>query len=1186
MVKLGKAVLVLLLAAFSIVVCVVAIAQTKWFKKQLETAIQDSAKKSGIDVSIGNIEGSLPLQWKFSQVVVGKKGEWEFSVKEVKVRLAFLPLLRKQIAISYLKTEGAGFFLEKPFEGGSNNAVSLFLSSFPFNFSLRSFHIDRLTIKEPQGPGRFSEFAAQGSILIKKRSKKIAIKVRMVDLQSESGLELSVAGGRSKRRLSVQAAGRIARSTATAYVLPSGPIPFLDKANMDASFLTFTVDLAGPWATWQGLLADSRAFPPSSPANSLPLHGTIHSSFEPWALDADFLIGRDRSFEIARGTLQSSLAQASAQGKFDRSAQPISGEFVLEIPEIADLSTKARGHVKARVLLAEGKLQAECSGGSLRAGPLHVALWSSKVAAEQQDGLWQGIWEAAAENEQVCTRACTNFTYHKTAHLLSLQEIDLQAPSFSAGGLADLHFSPFSISGDLRFQAQDLEKLQPFLPSWQLAGQCGGSLHLDGGHQATFNLLAADLQWKGVHIGHCAVYADLAGLLQHPQGKIDIEAERIFLTHAYIASLNLHSQSDHLGWPVSLETEGTWKYPFLVQAAARYQDLRGNKSLVFEKIDAKIFEQPLQLAEPMRLFWHEGHGNGEVQLENLALKIGEGSLKGNFRREQERIELALHGEKLPLAWLNTFAPYFTFEGESSVDCRLTATPATIQGSCRLDLAHLKATKRGESAPLHARGSLDVNITQESLQIHSFLQASEDQVMLLHLSLPFTYRLNPISMRLSCDQPLSGSFEIEGKLDEIFSFANSGRQEIRGWAAGKMLLFGTLEKPGLQGNLTLEQASYDNHHIGLGLHDIQATLHAEKDKISIDQLTAHDSKKGNLNVQGEIHLDAEQCFPYQLAGQFDHFDAIDLDLVQATLTGPATLRGNLKEASLQGTFAVDAAEVAIPKSLPADLPDLPFTFSEESLLQEQPAPPRRIFPFTFDVSFDAPDTISFEGNGLTSTWGGKLHMHGVAPHLLASGTLRLSKGQFQILGKTFQLQQGELTFSDKPGHEGFINLSGTLNVHDAAITAQLRGPLSSPQLSFYATPALTTNEIFSLLLFNKRVSEIKPVQAVQLAHTVLTFYGHTGWNPVSQIGTGLSSLGIDTFDIIPSEEGLKQSSITIGKHFYLVRNMLVTLTQSRDSRRFMVEVDIGRGLLFQAENLSGAEQSQQEGKFSLKWNRNY
>lgn len=1161
--KIGKTIFVLFLFSAGMAVGVIAIAQTKWFKKQLEAGLQDIAKKNGLSLTLVSIEGSLPLQWKLTQVSLQKKDEFALSIQEVKVRLSFLPLLQRKLVISYLKTAGAELVIEQQKEWRPNIDLFFTLASPPLDLSLRSFRIDRFSIKG----AATAEFAAKGTFLVKKRAKKIEIKISVQDLLNGNQLEFTATGGRNKRYLAIQASSRIGNLSS---LVPKDKLFFFEDSSA-ALFCT----LAGPWSTWEKLFGK-----PSSVAEA-PLKGALRSSLAPWKFDADFLVSGDRSFEIAQGALHSSLGQLQVKGKFKPGGEPWEGSLFLEIPALAALHPQAKGEIKARASLSNGSLQADVAAKNILAGYLHLPSCHGALYAENHEGVWQGLWEGTTESGHVSASTHANFAFDPKTSSFTLQEIDLQAPSISLAGQMAFHYAPFSVSGDLRLQAQDLQTLHPFLPAWQLAGQCGGSLHFSGNDELVAKLHAVDMQWRGVHIGCGDLYAELTGPLHQPRGKIDIDAERVYFTHAYFSSLHLKSTSDYQGWPVAVEAEGTWKYPFKFSLDARYRHSDGENTIAFNKLDALFLEQPLHLERPALLAWQPG----QFRIDELAFKIGGGQLFGSLNKTAEQFLLSLNGDKLPVSWLTTFTPYLALEGESSLACNIAATKDTIQGSCRLDLSSLHAIKRGDTTQIYAKGTVEARLSPETLQVHSYLHASEEQVMLLHLTLPLSYNMSPFAMRVVHDRPISGSFEVEGKLEEIFNFANTGSQSISGWAAGKMHLFGTLNKPQLLGNLSLEQASYANHFIGLGFNGVEASLRAEKDKLYIDRLTASDAKQGSLVMQGEMQLDAESHFPYRFTGNFERFDAIDLDLVQAKLTGTAVLEGDFAQALLQGSFNVDSAEATIPKSLPADLPDLPFTFSDPSI-QEMLAPATRAFPMAIDITFDSNDTVTFQGNGLTSTWGGRLHLHGVNLNLLASGTLRLAKGQFQILGKTFLLQQGELTFSDKPGQEGFLNLTGTLNLHDATITAQLRGPLSSPQLSFHANPALTTNEIFSLLLFNKRVSEIKPVQAVQLAHTILTFYGHTGWNPVSQIGTGLNALGIDTFDIVPSEEGLKQSSITIGKHFYLVRDMLVTLTQSRDSRRFQVEVDIGKGFLLQAENLSGPEQSQQEGKFSLKWNKNY
>ena len=76
-----------------------------------------------------------------------------------------------------------------------------------------------------------------------------------------------------------------------------------------------------------------------------------------------------------------------------------------------------------------------------------------------------------------------------------------------------------------------------------------------------------------------------------------------------------------------------------------------------------------------------------------------------------------------------------------------------------------------------------------------------------------------------------------------------------------------------------------------------------------------------------------------------------------------------------------------------------------------------------------------------------------------------------------------------------------------------------------------------------------------------------------------SLGIDRLTLITSENDPGKISLQIGK--YLMRGVLLTLSQGAETRNVTVEVDLKQGITFQAE-----VNEDQQGKFSLKWHHHY
>ena len=172
-------------------------------------------------------------------------------------------------------------------------------------------------------------------------------------------------------------------------------------------------------------------------------------------------------------------------------------------------------------------------------------------------------------------------------------------------------------------------------------------------------------------------------------------------------------------------------------------------------------------------------------------------------------------------------------------------------------------------------------------------------------------------------------------------------------------------------------------------------------------------------------------------------------------------------------------------------------------------------------------------------------------------------------------QGDLSFSDKPGQEAYLAITGQLRLPSATIIANLQGPLTSPRLTFQSIPQLPTSSILSLILFNKEISEISPLQALQLAQVVMSLSGNGG---PDVLGAIRKSIGVDKLNI-SGKDGSDEIALQIG--WCISHGITVSLSQSATSSDITIEVDLKNGFLFEAET-----QNQEEGKFSLKWNHNY
>jgi len=468
------------------------------------------------------------------------------------------------------------------------------------------------------------------------------------------------------------------------------------------------------------------------------------------------------------------------------------------------------------------------------------------------------------------------------------------------------------------------------------------------------------------------------------------------------------------------------------------------------------------------------------------------------------------------------------------------------------------------------------LSGKQLQLEAEMLAPDGQFADIALSTSTNISFSPPFLSLDPSSQMFGELIMEGNLEEIFHFINLGNHRFEGLISARLLMNGTPSSPVFKGNLHWSQGKYRNEMTGTSLKNIEACFHTEKKMLILDQLQANDEQGGSLLAKGELAMDIKDNFPFTLDASLDNLCFLQFDFISANFSGPLAISGNAHSATAKGALHVDEATLFIPEKLPVDIPQLDVTLLNMPPECVQGLLSPSFYPLHYDLQLGAPQKVFVRGRGLNSEWKGNVHLRGTNLNLNAEGQLHLVKGEFSFSGKNFELTQGEIAISDQPSQNAYLNLSGTLSLEDLTVLALLRGPFRSPQLTFQSIPSLPTSSLLSRILFNKDISEISPFQALHLAQTLVSLAGGAAPDLLEKIRT---TLGVDRLNIVSAPNGSDQVNIQIG--MYLTEGVLVTLSQGIDSNQVIVEVELGKGFVFQAET-----QEEEEGKFILKWKKNY
>ena len=152
----------------------------------------------------------------------------------------------------------------------------------------------------------------------------------------------------------------------------------------------------------------------------------------------------------------------------------------------------------------------------------------------------------------------------------------------------------------------------------------------------------------------------------------------------------------------------------------------------------------------------------------------------------------------------------------------------------------------------------------------------------------------------------------------------------------------------------------------------------------------------------------------------------------------------------------------------------------------------------------------------------------------------------------------------------------MGLSSVTILARLMGPINEPHLSFQSIPPLPVGSILSYVLFGEDLSEINLIQAAKLIGALSKLSGEQ--NPSGPLGIDKLRIAATPLD----SEGGETTPLQVGK--YVTRGLLVSVNEGSEGNlsNMSVEIDLINGWSFIAES----DQTEEQGKFTIKWNLSY
>ncbi|MEM7422262.1 MAG: translocation/assembly module TamB domain-containing protein [Pseudomonadota bacterium] len=691
---------------------------------------------------------------------------------------------------------------------------------------------------------------------------------------------------------------------------------------------------------------------------------------------------------------------------------------------------------------------------------------------------------------------------------------NLVAEAFGVSLQGDLSADPASGTAEGRVDVRT-RQIRTALARFGVTGVDGparGSVTLssEGGRQdAALSLTLERFRADALSIARADAEGTLRDILGSPAIRLDIKSRGVTAD-----ALDLDRADLRLAGPLSA-------LDFGVDTAGRFRTLpvslglSGRASVMAEEVLARITRldaasgaATVGLRKPARV--RASAGGFSVSGLDLALPA-DGSLTGDLA---QIAGAPVADIRLSLPRLNALGPLTGLaldSGALDIAARIDGRPGRAAGTATVTARNLNLNGVDLQQGLDADAKLDWNGRRAVLG--GTIGGAFGKPIRFSADVPVA-AARPVP-RLVPDAPLSGKIDWTGDIGDVWALLPLPGQIMTGRTTIDLALDGTPAQPVFRGTTRIEDGIYQYLEAGTILTGVALAISPNPSgglEISLD---GSDGAEGRVTATGLLK-------PFKpmldLNARLDSAVVVRRSDIGARASGNIRVSGPPTDLSIGGAIGIEEAEIRLVTDPGAGI----VTLGDVIFLGQEPPEPEPPSTTQLDIKVDAPGRVFVRGRGLDSEWKMALAVTGDADAPRISGGLERVRGTLSLLGKTFDLDRGRISFDGSPEIDPLLDL--VLERRTRTITGRvvIGGFASDPELSFRSTPALPEDEVLPRIIFGKERGEIRASQGLQLALGVATLLDGTG-GVVDQVR---GTLGLDTLRIDENDEG--EAAVAVGR----------------------------------------------------------
>ncbi|MGI9103333.1 MAG: translocation/assembly module TamB domain-containing protein [Terriglobales bacterium] len=272
--------------------------------------------------------------------------------------------------------------------------------------------------------------------------------------------------------------------------------------------------------------------------------------------------------------------------------------------------------------------------------------------------------------------------------------------------------------------------------------------------------------------------------------------------------------------------------------------------------------------------------------------------------------------------------------------------------------------------------------------------------------------------------------------------------------------GTRARPQLGGQVKIARGSITHINFPNGLSEITGTLFFNQDRMQIQSLTAT-TGGGNINFTGFVTYSNLLAFNLAAEGRNIRLrypqgmsTTMDVDLKFAGTTEASTLSGTATVTRFAMTPQFDLALAILKSKQPP----------------EAPVPGSPLNDLRLAVHVTSTPELQLSTSLARITGDMDLNLRGTATRPVLLGRVNITEGKITFSGTTYQLERGDVVFSNPVRIEPVLDVEAMTRVREYEITLGFHGPLDRLSTTYRSEPPLPTSDIIALLAFGRTREE--------------------------------------------------------------------------------------------------------------------